>query len=150
MSNTADRFILSEKYSRESVLSGYTSTNSSDNKELPVRIPFIKLGEVALIAAEALNELGQTDEAADWVIELQNNRDISFVKDLKNGGELTKEQLAEEIRAEYHREFYGEGQLFFFHKRMNDTRLTRYDGTPFDMPANNYTFPIPTNALSAK
>ena len=150
MSNTADRFILSEKYSRESVLSGYTSTNSSDNKELPVRIPFIKLGEVALIAAEALNELGHTDEAADWVIELQDNRDITSVKDLKNSGELTKERLAEEIRAEYHREFYGEGQLFFFHKRMNDTRLTRYDGTPFDMPASNYTFPIPANALSAK
>lgn len=149
-SNTADRFILSEKYSRESVLSGYTSTNGSDNKELPVRIPFIKLGEVALIAAEALNELEHTDEAAEWVIELQDNRDISFVQDLKNSGELTKDRLAEEIRAEYHREFYGEGQLFFFHKRMNDARLTRYDGTLFDMPENNYTFPIPANALSAK
>lgn len=147
--NTTNRFILAEKFSRESLLSGYTST-TDETKELPVRIPFIKLGEVALIAAEALNELGQTDEAADWVIELQDNRDISFVKDLKNNGELTKTRLAEEIRAEYHREFYGEGQLFFFHKRMNDARLTRYDGTRIDMPATNYTFPIPVNALSAK
>ncbi len=147
--NTTDHFILSEKFSRESLLSGYTST-TSETKELPVRIPFIKLGEVALIAAEALNELNRTDEAADWIIELQDNRDISFIKDLKNAGSLTKTKLAEEIRAEYHREFYGEGQLFFFHKRMNDTQLNRYDGVRIDMPAANYTFPIPENGLSVK
>ncbi len=145
--NTTDRFILSEKFSRESLLSGYTST-TSETKELPVRIPFIKLGEVALIAAEALNELNRTNEAAEWVIELQNNRDIDFIKDLKNTGTLTKARLAEEIRAEYHREFYGEGQLFFFHKRMNDTQLIRYDGKQFDMPATKYTLPIPANGLS--
>ena len=147
--NTADRFILSEKFSRESLLSGYTST-ANEAKELPVRIPFIKLGEVALIAAEALNELNRTNEAADWIIELQNNRDISFVKDMKTAGTLTKAGLRQEIRAEYHREFYGEGQLFFFHKRMNDTQLTRYDGTVTDMPVANYTFPIPANGLSVK
>lgn len=147
--NTTDHFILSEKFSRESLLSGYTST-TGETKELPVRIPFIKLGEVALIAAEALNELNRTEEAADWIIELQDNRDISFVKDLKNAGTLTPEILAEEIRAEYGREFYGEGQLFFFYKRMNDTRLIRYDGTPIDMPAANYTFPIPANGVSAQ
>ncbi len=147
--NTTDHFILSEKFSRESLLSGYMPTNSK-TPELPVRIPFIKLGEVALIAAEALNELNRTDEAADWIIELQDNRDISIIKDLKNAGSLTQARLAEEIRAEYRREFYGEGQLFFFHKRMNDTRLTRYDGTLIDMPAANYTFPIPENGLSAQ
>ena len=142
-------FIMSEKFSRESLLSDYTST-TSEAKELPVRIPFIKLGEVALIAAEALNELNRTGEAAEWVIELQNNRDISFVKDLKAAAALTKENLKQEIRNEYQREFYGEGQLFFFYKRMNDTRITRYDGTVLNMPAENYTFPIPADGLSVK
>lgn len=140
--DATDDFILSEKFSRESLLSGYTSTSEGD-KELPVRIPFIKLGEVSLIAAEALNELGRTDEAAEWIMELQSYRDITLVKDLSEAGVLTQEKLRQEIRAEYRREFYGEGQLFFFYKRMNDKHILRYDGSDMEMQAGNYTFPIP-------
>lgn len=141
-------YTMSGKYSESSVLNGYIPDENGD-KQLPVRIPFIKLGEASLIAAEALNELGRTEEAAQWLIELQEKRNITFVKDLQSAGLLTRDALLQEIRAEYEREFFGEGQAFFFHKRMNDKQLKRYDGTIIDMPAEDYTFPIPADGLSA-
>lgn len=143
----SENYIMEPKFSRESLLEGYTST-SGNERILPVRIPFIKLGEVALIAAEALNESGKTTEAAAWIIELQNYRDIKIVQDLLNAGNLTQDRLREEIRAEYQREFYGEGQLFFFHKRQNDTQLKRYNGEHFTINTASYTFPIPADGLS--
>ncbi len=144
----ADGYVMSPKFSRESLLSNYTSTAGHD-RVLPVRIPFIKLGEAALIAAEALNEQGLTADAAQWVVELQAKRDITTVKDLLDASQLTQAALRAEIRAEYRREFYGEGQLFHFHKRHNDAILDKYDGTTIAMAPADYTFPIPANGLSA-
>lgn len=146
---TDGQFIMAPKFSKESLLIGYISNGEGADKTFPVRIPFIKLGEISLIAAEALNELSRTTEAADWLIEMQGFRDVTTVKEMKESGTLTQAILRQEIRAEYLREFYGEGQLFFFYKRMNDKKITKYDGTEIDMPQGKYTFPIPADGLTA-
>lgn len=142
-----DSYIMSQKFSREALLSGYINSSNNAGIDLPVRIPIIKLGEICLIAAEALNEQNETEKAADWLIIMQNSKDITVVKDQQAAGVLTQNSLREEIRNEYYREFYGEGQLFYFYKRMNDLTIMSYDKNPIPMNTVKYTMPIPSNGL---
>ncbi|MCC8174286.1 MAG: RagB/SusD family nutrient uptake outer membrane protein, partial [Odoribacter sp.] len=140
-------FIMSRKYSRLSMLNDYVKTLHY-NASLPVRIPFIKLGKVCLIAAEALNQLDELGDAAQFVMKMQLSKGLSIVEELENNGQLNKETLAEEIRHEYYREFWGEGQLFYFFKRMNDASIMAYDGTLIQMNDSKYTLPIPAKGIS--
>ena len=129
------------------LLIDYNKTTSGESTSLPVRIPFIKLGEVALIAAESLNEQNQIDDAAQWIIDMETSKGASYLTKIKENGELNQNTLRKVIREEYEREFWGEGQLFFFHKRMNDTEITSYDGTKIEMSNKQYTLPVPPNAF---
>mgnify|MGYP003307262422 CR=1 FL=1 len=66
-------------------------------------VPLIRLSEVYLIAAEATGDV-------TYLNRLRNTRGISRVYDLS---EVTVEALQEE----YAKEFFAEGQLFYFYKR---------------------------------
>lgn len=69
------------------------------------QIPLLKIGEMYLIAAEASGDPSY----------LQTLR----VKRGYHNAVVDKANLMQELRAEYQREFYAEGQLFFYYKRMN-------------------------------
>ncbi len=140
-------YIMSGKYSKESILADYNKTSSGETAILPVRIPFIKLGEVALIAAESLNETGNPRQAAQWLIELETSKGASYVADMQGAGQLDKAAVSNAIADEYAREFWGEGQIFFYHKRLNHNKISAYDSTEIVMSSNKYTFPVPDNAL---
>lgn len=141
------KYILSEKFSKESLLIDYNKTFSGESTALPVRIPFIKMGEVALIAAEALNEQEQVTEAAQWIIDMETSKAATYLSQIKEREELTQDILRQVIRDEYEREFWGEGQLFFFYKRMNDTEIASYDGSVIKMSDKEYTLPVPAQAF---
>lgn len=73
-------------------------------------MPLIRLGELYLIAAEAeTNE----QEAYAYLNKLRNQRGLANISD----------NLINRIRNEYIKEFFAEGQLFFYYKRNNITPI---------------------------
>lgn len=140
-------YVMSGKFSKESLLIDYNKTSSGETASLPVRIPFIKLGEVALIAAESLNEGGNPDLAAEWLIELETTKGVTYVADLQEEKKLDQTDIREAIAEEYAREFWGEGQIFFYHKRLNHKQISAFDGSFIEMDNKKYTPPVPANAL---
>lgn len=142
------KLYIEHKFGSSTLLSGYIYSSSGSESDLPARIPVIKLGEVSLIAAEALNRDNKPDEAAEWLIEMQTSKRNSIVEQMKANGKISVETIDAAIRDEYQREFWGEGQRFFFHKRMNDTRIVSYNGDSIDISSEQYTWPIPAGTIS--
>ncbi|MEE1944201.1 RagB/SusD family nutrient uptake outer membrane protein [Pedobacter sp. KR3-3] len=99
-------------------------------------IPLIKMGEMYLIAAEC-----ETDpaKALDNLNALRTHRGIAALV-----GSLSTTQLNDRIMREYRKEFYGEGQLFFYYKRKQMTSVAgATNNVIVSMSPSNYTFPIP-------
>lgn len=90
------------------------------------RIPLLKLSEMYLIVAE-------TGESMD---DLKYLRRMRGLKNMAPGTTLT-----EEIAAEYRKEFVGEGQIFYYYKRLN--QLVNNDMTN----AGKFVLPIPDEEL---
>ncbi len=94
------------------------------------KIPLIRLGEMYLIAAEASGNV-------DYLNTLRNARGISSRYNL---GSVTEDALD----AEYRKEFFAEGQYFYFLKR--HAMKTFYRCPPSldgKMSAFQYVFPLP-------
>lgn len=114
-------YTMARKFSSETLLSGYVVSTTGGEMQLPASIPFIKLGEVALIAAEALNETGRTEEALQRIETLEQQKDAgSYAALLRSEGRVTREAVRQLIADEYERELFGEGQLFYFYKRSGE------------------------------
>ena len=145
------RVFMAYKFGENSVLNGYTSVAGNESV-LPCRIPFVKLGEAALIEAEALvrQSADNIADAAARVAELQKARDIPTVAERLETSGLTVGELLDAIELEYRREFFGEGQLFYYYKRLNSPRIPRSDGTELTMTADKYTWPIPEGSVNVK
>lgn len=86
------------------------------------RIPLLKISEMYLIIAESTNSVGH----------LQALRRMRGLKNMAPGT-----SLQEEIEAEYRKEFLGEGQMFYYFKRLN--KLVNNDMTDTRM----FVLPIP-------
>ena len=100
-------------------------------------IPMIRVSEMYMIAAEA------EPKDADGVVyfnELRNNRGLESIPD---------RWMSFMLDEEWCREFYGEGQLFFFYKRKMKTSVQsaydRYGMTSVNL--KNYVLPIPDGEL---
>lgn len=98
-------------------------------------IPLIRLSEVYLIAAEcALTEA----EGLAYVNEIRMHRDCQNIPD----GNV---DLPDIITKEFAKEMIGEGQLFFYYKRLAMENLisgTSVEGS-FPMVLSNYVWPLP-------
>lgn len=99
-------------------------------------LPLIRLSEVFYIAAEA------AATPADGVNYLNAVR-------LKRGlvalaSSISETTLQTEIEKEYKKEFYAEGQLFYYFKRRNAARV---DGSTVNMTEATYTFPLPEDEI---
>lgn len=104
-------------------------------------IPLIRLGEVYLIAAEATSN---TSEAYELINTLRLHRECQSLPDTYDLGQALTYEMAREV--------IGEGQLFFFYKRRNESLLisgTSADGK-FNMVSSNYTWPIPQEELNKR
>jgi len=96
--------------------------------------PLIKMSEMYYIVAET-----ETDPsiAIQYLNTARNNRgltDLPLGVDIKN-----------EIYKEYRREFYGEGQLFFYYKRNNFSSIPNGSTSNGMLPMNSakYVVPLP-------
>ena len=139
-------YAMSNKFGSATLLTDYVYSTSATATSLPVAIPYIKLGEVMLIKAEALNEMGQTSAARTLLEEMQGYKDISYAS---RATSVTKESLRELIYAEARRDLFGEGQLFYLNKRLGLTSVKAADGTMRTVTLNQYTLPLPADLFNA-
>ena len=139
-------YAMSNKFGSATLLTDYVYSTSATATSLPAAIPYIKLGEVMLIKAEALNEMGQTSAARSLLEEMQGYKDISYAS---RATSVTKESLRELIYAEARRDLFGEGQLFYLNKRLGLTSVKAADGTMRTITLNQYTLPLPADLFNA-
>jgi len=103
-SNTTDCFYY---LYRKFVYEGTSET--PDRTYGPIDFPIIRYAEIALLQAEALNELGKTSDAIDLVNEVRERAGVALL----NSSDLTrvtdKDNLRERIQDEFRREFPNEG-----------------------------------------
>lgn len=100
----------------------------------------IRLGEMFLIAAECTAD---NQKALSYLNELRQNRKCDLVSN--------PNMIDMYIYNEYRKEFMGEGQLWFYYKRLGATSIL--SATTEDqqtMKIENYTFPIPLSETSPR
>jgi len=98
------------------------------------RLPMIRLPEMYLILAEALLQTNPV-RSAELLNEMALNRGIPDVVDISD----PPETIGEAIFMEYRREFIGEGQMFYYHKRLD---LPSIEGAP-EIDQSKYVLPMP-------
>lgn len=109
----------------------YNSTSSTFK-----RVPLIRLSEMYYIAAESSTDL---NERIDLLNEVRTHRGLSALPKT-----LSADNIETEIFKEYKKEFYQEGQLFYYYKRKNKTQIEGY-GTPVGSVV--YVLPLPDDEI---
>lgn len=99
-------------------------------------VPIIRLSEMFYIAAEAA---ATTAEGVAYLNMVRENRGLVALSLT-----ISASSLETEILKEYKKEFYGEGQLFYYFKRKNASKV---DGSSVVMTDETYTFPLPENEI---
>lgn len=104
--------------------------NSTDSKTAVRDMPLIRLSEMYFIATEC----GRSDLFRDYR--------IARVLDASIDNSLTSPSaIKDRLEKEYRKEFYGEGQMFFFYKRLFYTQFTW--PVVKNVSEANYKLPIP-------
>ena len=94
------------------------------------RLPLIRKSEMYYIAAECAET---KEDAIAYLNEVRNNRGFQYSTQLS-----TSDDVENEILKEYRKEFWGEGQLWFYYKRKGITNFSE-----FMTDASLFTFEIP-------
>ena len=84
-------------------------------------LPLIRKPEMYYMAAECLLETGNAADrikAIEYLNTVRDNRGIA-----KLGNDMTAGTVQDEITKEYQREFIGEGQLFYYYKRLGFEKI---------------------------
>ena len=107
---------------------------STDNYNAKYRVPMLRLSEIYYIAAECTTDLG---EAARW---------LNLVRKARNLEEKKFNSFSEVqayLTAEYRREFYSEGQLFYRYKWLNASAIDYCTINIADKLEQVYILPLP-------
>lgn len=126
-------------YQFYSISTKYAKT-SAVNAAFRDRIPLIRISEMFYIAAEC------SPNVADGVALLDKVRANRGLLSAPLDPGMSATSLADEIYKEYRKEFYGEGQLWYYYKRLNYTSIPdmwNFSGTElyqFDRPENEDQF----------
>ena len=111
-----------------------------ENDDYDLRIPLIRLSEMYYIMAEVTTG----SESASYYNAVRNARGISTTYNVSSFDDEARK--IEALRLEYSKDFFGEGQYFFFLKRHRIEDLTVYFGginNSFEMLERYYEFEIP-------
>lgn len=106
------------------------------------RYAFIKRSEILLILAETA--ASNNDDPYKYINELRSERGLGTYP-------LTAENciLNDEITMEYRKDFIGEGQLFYYYKRLNFSSFRTNNGRIIDSRQGAiYKLPLPEEELS--
>jgi hypothetical protein len=129
------RFIRTWGYSPsrpEQTCFKYAEPNGTHDTTFGYFQPLIRISEMYLILAEA-------NQSAEPLMELRNRRFLGD-RDWAAGS------LSGQIEAEYRREFWAEGQIFFFYKRRFQEAIpnANTDNTTISMTNQHYQIPLPS------
>lgn len=105
-------------------------------------VPLLRMSEMYLIAAECASD---TDAADTWLNTLRNHRNSFTV-------EVRSDNLEDLLALEYRKEFWGEGQMFYYLKRHVMERVpdgTKESGT-ISMEPGYYVLPLPDSETSMR
>lgn len=98
-------------------------------------VPLIRLPEMYYIAAEASSS---TVEGIGYLNSVRKSRGLRLLPP-----DLSADDLKTEIFKEYQKEFYCEGQLFYYYKRLNLNEMLDNDNVNKVPTAGVYVFPLP-------
>ena len=107
----------------------YTGTDEIKSQDL---VPLLRLSEMYLIMMECLSPT----EALEYFKVYRLSRGLNNA--LESNFETS---VPERLESEYRKEFYGEGQMFYFYKRNKYTRFTW--PVPIDVKPEVYVVPVP-------
>jgi starch-binding outer membrane protein, SusD/RagB family len=117
------------------------------NGNLPYNLtgvmPLIRISEMYYIAAECANTNGDVATGVKYLNIVRQARGLAPL----NPTAISAFNLTTDITYEYRKEFVGEGQTFFYFKRLN-LNLNAATGMPTTLPANPYVFPLPDAELA--
>lgn len=102
-------------------------------------VPVIKLAEMYYIAAES------SSTVTEGLGYLNAVRTARLIPALTNTNITTVAQLNTELFKEYRKEFYAEGQLWYYYKRMKYTNLQ--NTVDFSFNLGKYVFPFPNKEI---
>ncbi|MCI1648749.1 MAG: RagB/SusD family nutrient uptake outer membrane protein [Bacteroides sp.] len=95
----------------------------------PIDFPIIRYAEVVLLQAEALNELGKSDEAIDLVNEVRGRAGVALLNSSEATKVTSQNNLRERIQDEFRREFPNEGIDYYNELRWGTLKeKVYYDG----------------------
>jgi hypothetical protein len=103
----------------------------------------MRTSEMYYIQAEAALKADDKPKAVQLLNEVLKHRGLDIIGMLEETA--TDEALQAHIVQEYYREFFGEGQVFFFHKRRSSTEMFNGNsgGSVAVDPATAFVVPIP-------
>ena len=96
----------------------------------------LRVSEMYLIKAELQAQKGQDDESMETLTQFRRNRGVTSTS-------ISSPQKL--LESEYCKEFFGEGQLFFYYKRLKRTSIPGSTGAnvTVTLSSNDYVLPIP-------
>ncbi|MCH3995382.1 MAG: RagB/SusD family nutrient uptake outer membrane protein [Prevotella sp.] len=115
----------------------YTGNNNitTDN-----RVPLLRYVEMYFILIEDL----PLAEAKNYFIKYRQSRALSSTIDETSTSDEVS--LLSRLEKEYRKEFYGEGQMFFFYKKHNYDHFTW--PTNYTVPSGAYDIPLPKDQIN--
>ena len=131
---TNSRYWGEKKYNEITVNTFYKFIGN-DNIQSDKRIPLLRTAEMYLVLIEDL----PLEEAKTYFTTYRTARGLS--SSIDEPSMASDEDRLDRLEKEYRKEFFGEGQTFFFYKKHNYSALT-WPKT-FNIPENGYVIPKP-------
>lgn len=104
----------------------------------------MRVSEMYYIQAEAALKEGRKADAVTFLNEVLHHRGLTSQYDRLETD--SDSDIQAHIMREYYREFFGEGQVFFYHKRNGSTSMFNGNAggsSPVSNPGSAYVIPIP-------
>ena len=111
----------------------YWNTEASSQMLHYQLIPMLRMSEVCLIAMEGTTDLAEANTLYQAYMLAHGEANVSAL--------ASQEELEDFLLAEYRREFFAEGQMFYTYKRLNAPTMLWRD-EPVD--ESDYVLPLPT------
>lgn len=111
---------------------------SVEARRIDNTVPLIRLAEMYYILAETA---GTPAIGAGYLNLVRKARSLAEL----NVNTVTEQSLRAELSKEYNKEFYAEGQTFYYYKRLGATRLPEQVNNVFGktVTTQNYILPVP-------
>lgn len=120
--------------------------NANNTPLYAVMMPLMRISEAYYIAADCMLKKGDKAKAVGYLNTILKNRGVTPLDETVSNNDFTKQ-----LKLEYIREFWGEGQIFYMFKRTYSSIGSEYNGNTSDSwssvspSASIYVLPMPSS-----